>query len=188
MSARLTLICHAATEATRLGRFPADEDLDPEAAAALGKAPPLPAGLWLAAPERRAQRTAALSARRPVETEVALRDWDLGLWRGRLLAEVAGTDAAGLARWRSDPSTAPHGGESLDALIARVSAFLALRAARGGRVAAVAHPAVVRAAIVAALAADAPTFWRVEAAPLVRVRLSHDGRRWVLQGLVPPGG
>ncbi len=86
----------------------------------------------------------------------------------------------------ADPAAAPHGGESLLALLARVAVRMDAWATAGGRVAAVTHPAWVRAAAVTALGAEAASFWRIEAPPLVMARFGHDGRRWTLAGLVPP--
>ncbi|MET7933035.1 histidine phosphatase family protein [Streptomyces sp. NPDC005322] len=47
-----------------------------------------------------------------------------------------------------------------------------------GRVLAVAEPAVVRAALVHALALPAQTFWRLDAAPLTATELSGRSGRW----------
>ena len=185
MATRLTLICHAATEATRLARFPVDEDLEPGCVAALAAGESPTPGSWLTAPERRSRQTALCLAAREVDVEPALRDWDLGVWAGRTLRDVAATDADGLARWLANPEAAPHGGETLEALLARVAEVMETAAGRGGRVVGVTHPAAVRAAVVTALGAGSGAFWRIDAPPLARARLSHDGRRWVLQALTP---
>lgn len=189
MTARLTLICHAATAATRAARFPLDEPLDAGGEAALARAAPhlglAKAGPCLAAPERRARDTAAALGT-AYEADEALRDQDVGRWAGRSLAALAGADPDGVAAWLADPAAAPHGGESLLGLLARVAVRMDAWAVAGGRVAAVTHPAWVRAAAVTALGAGAASFWRVEAPPLAMAVFSHDGRRWTLAGLVPP--
>ena len=186
MTTRLTVICHAATEATRAARFPGDEDLDMTAAPAVSAAATHLGGHLLAGPERRVRRTAELlAAGASVAIDPALRDWDVGRWRGYDLAHVAREAPDALASWLSNAGAAPHGGESLHDLLARAEAWLGAMAGRGGRTLAVTHPPVLRAVIVQALGAGPTAFWRIEAPPLCRARLSHDGRRWVLQSLDP---
>src|SRR5689334_23413628 len=65
-----------------------------------------------------------------------------------------------LAIWLTDPTRAPHGGESVVDLISRVGGWMDTLTARRGRLVAVTHPAVVRAAILVAL--DAPAKSRSE--------------------------
>ncbi len=203
MTARLTLICHAPTGATREARFPADEALHeaPEEAVdgigpGLAAARVLPAARQpaarhrLAGPERRCRETAAAFGG-DFAVDAALRDQDFGRWAGRGLADVAAAEPDAMAAWMGDPAAAPHGGESVEALLLRVEGWMAGPAAAGGRTVAVTHPAVVRAAVSAALGAGvagaaAAAFWRIEAPPLARAVLSHDGRRWALAGLLPP--
>ena len=76
-----------------------------------------------------------------------LRDWDLGRWRGRTLDEVGAAEPDAIEAWLSEPGAAPHGGERLTELLARVADWLTEVAADGHTVA-VTHPAVVRAAVV----------------------------------------
>jgi len=54
-------------------------------------------------------------------------------------------------------------------------------ASRRGRVVAVTHPAVVRAAILVALDAPAKSFWRVDIAPVSRTVLHFRGHAWTLR-------
>ena len=83
----------------------------------------------------------------------------------------------------SIPLAAPHGGESLAALIERASVWLDRSLTREGATLAVTHAAVVRAAIVSALGAGSSAFWRIDVAPLWVARLTgHDGR-WNLVAL-----
>ena len=191
MTTRLTLLCHASTEATRAARFPADEALDARGEAELSAAAPAwrlivkRAGRRLTAPSLRARQTAAALQGEFVE-EPRLRDHDYGSWTGLSLAEAEARDPRAAATWMADPASAPHGGERLDDLLARVAAWMIETAAQGGRVAAVTHTAVIRAAIVHAVAAGPASFWHIDVPPLARVDLSHDGRRWSLRSLVPP--
>ena len=183
---RLTIICHAATEAVRAARFPGDEDIDDRRAVPTSPSASVAAGRWLSGPERRATSTAAaLGGDRAVAVDPDLRDWDCGRWRGRDLRDLQRSEPAGLAAWLSDPAAAPHGGESLLDLLARVGRWLDRCVADGTRTAAVTHPAILRAAVVGALDAGPAAFWRIDAPPLCRARLSHDGRRWALQSLGP---
>ena len=191
MTTRLTLLCHAATGATRAARFPADEALDARGETELAAV----ASAWgaivkraerrLTAPSRRTRQTAAALPGAFVE-ESRLRDHDYGSWTGLSLAEAEARGAQAAATWIADPASAPHGGERLDDLLARVAAWMIETATEGGRVAAVTHAAVIRAAIVHAVAAGPTSFWHIDVPPLSRVDLSHDGRRWSLRGLVAP--
>lgn len=191
MTTRLTLLCHASTEATRAARFPADEGLDAKGESELSAVAPAwraiveRAGRRLTAPALRARQTAAALQGEFVE-EPLLRDHDYGSWTGLSLSAIEARDPQGAADWIADPASAPHGGERLVDLLERVADFMIETATRGGRVAAVTHAAVMRAAIVHTLAAGPASFWHIEVPPLSRVDLSHDGRRWTLQALVAP--
>ena len=74
-------------------------------------------------------------------------------------------------------NAAPHGGESLTALLARVRTWLEKQAALDGTAIAITHGGVVKAAVVAALDAPPSAFWRVDVSPLSITELhAHDGR------------
>ncbi|MGW7450422.1 histidine phosphatase family protein [Streptomyces sp. NPDC054787] len=107
-----------------------------------------------------------------------LRGMDMGQWTGRTLDEVAAEDPAALHAWLTDPGFAPPGGESVDALIARVGAELAALAPGTHR--AVVDQAVVRAAVVHALGLPAATFWRLDVRPESVTTLTGRGGRWNL--------
>ncbi len=186
MSLRLLMISHAATIATRRAAFPADEAIEPiwhTRATAL--APSLPrADRIYFGPERRTMETANALG---LEAEVAeaLRDIDLGRWAGEAFEAVLRREPDAIAQWTADPAAHPHGGESIEGLIARIAPWLAERQSAGGRAIAITQPAVVRAALVTALGAPAATFWRIDIAPLTRVELRNDGRRWMLRSILP---
>ena len=188
MAARLDLMAHGASEATRAARFPDDEPLEASAAQALqalrGKVRPY--ALAFTAPSRAARETAAVLGL-SVEVEPALRDCDYGRWRGLASKDVAGREPDAFAAWLGDPSAAPHGGESLAALIERVGASLTQSLAREGATLAVTHAPVVRAAIVNALGAGPSAFARIDVAPLSLARLSGHAGRWNLVALGPLG-
>ncbi len=191
MTTRLTLFCHASTEATRAARFPADEALDARGEAELLAVAPAwrptvkRAGRRLTAPALRARQTAAALQGEFVE-DPRLRDHDYGSWTGLSLAEAEARDPQAAANWIADPDLAPHGGERLVDLLDRVTDFMVDTAARGGRLVAVTHAAFIRAAIVHAVEAGPAAFWHIDVPPLSRVSLNNDGRRWSLRALVPP--
>lgn len=176
---RLTLVSHGMTDAMAGGRFPADEPLNElgrrqvQALAAQFDG----AATYFVAPELRTRQTAGLLGFDGTP-EPLLADLDCGRWRGRALQAV---DQADLAAWLTDPAAAPHSGESVVHLISRVSGWLKSLTAKPLRTVAVTHPAVIRAAIVAALDADPASFWRVDVAPVACVVIHHRGGRWTLR-------
>jgi broad specificity phosphatase PhoE len=137
------------------------------------------------------------------EVDRGLADWDPGRWRGRSLDDLTESEPAGVAAWLGDPAAAPHGGESLQDVLARTAAWLARiagpapqsnvveraevleRAAGGpgnGTVLAITHAAIVRAAVVTVLQAPAAAFWALDVAPLSLTELRHRDGRWHLRG------
>lgn len=175
---RLSLVSHAMTDATAAGRFPTDEPLNPlgyrqaDAAVEVG-----PVDAAYCGPEKRTRQTAELLGLSAV-VEPALADLDFGHWRG---SELGGVAPADLAIWLTDPARAPHGGESVVGLLARVRRWLGGLASARGRLVAVTHPAVIRAAVLVALDAPPKSFWRIDIAPLSRTVLHHRGQAWTLR-------
>ncbi len=182
MSARLVLVRHAATEATRRAVLGGDGPLAGAAlqrASALGRALPRPRRAWTS-PALCARDTAA-AANLDAEVEPALADWDLGSWNGRALDDLEVGDPEGAIAWRTDPGAAPHGGESLTALIARVAAWLdAWPADARGMHVAVTHSPVICAAVVHVLGAPAGCLWRMDVAPLGVTELKRSTSGWRL--------
>ncbi|HEY4074701.1 MAG TPA: histidine phosphatase family protein [Herbaspirillum sp.] len=195
MPTRLLLISHAATAAMRSGRFPADDALNTLDERALIAAAALRRRLPAMEGEATAFCSPALCARETAQAlglaaqlSEPLADMDYGRWRGLRLAEVGAAEPAALAAWSSDPvaEPAPHGGESFNAVLARVGAWLdmlgdadsAVGSPVTGSVIAVTHAPVVRAAIVHAIGAVPQTFSRIEVAPLSVVELRHSKRGW----------
>ncbi|MEW2082500.1 histidine phosphatase family protein [Streptomyces sp. NPDC005283] len=181
MTVRVMLVSPATSAALRGARFDGDVPLDEAGArgarAAAGALPG--AGRRVSGPSARCRETAeALGLR--AEPELRLADWDMGRWRGRTLEEVSVSEPESVSAWLTDPSAAPHGGESLLALCARVGGWLESLSA-DGRVLAVTEPAVARAAIVHALALPAEAFWRLDIAPLTLTELSGRAGRWNLR-------
>jgi broad specificity phosphatase PhoE len=153
------------------GRFPTDEPLSAlglrqARAGAIGAV-----DVALSAPEERARQTAELLGLR-AEIEPRLADLDCGAWRGDALEAVGPDD---LTTWLTDPTQAPHGGESVADLVERVREWLNSLAGRPGRLAAVTHPGVIRAAVLVALDAPPKSFWRIDVGPASRTVLHLRG-------------
>lgn len=175
---RLTLVSHAMTDAMSAGRFPTDEPLNSvghrqvDASIDLGVTDTAFCG-----PEKRTRQTAELLGLQ-ASIDQRLADLDCGRWRGDVLGGVRPAD---LAIWLTDPTRAPHGGESVVALIDRVRDWMDTLTTRRSRLVAVTHPAVVRAAILVALDAPAKSFWRIDIAPVSRTVMHFRGHAWNLR-------
>lgn len=177
---RLTLIAHARTPAQKRGRLADDEAIEavaPELVSALLLRAGLSQGV-LCGPELRTRQTAALLGAE-VLVEPALGDCDLGQWRGLSLKTLQEREAAALQEWLSNSAATPHGGESLDAVFARVGAWLeGFR--QPGHWLAVTHPFVIRAAMAHVLHCTPASAQQIDVEPLAMVELSHFGK-WRLR-------
>jgi broad specificity phosphatase PhoE len=176
---RLILVRHAATSATRTAAFALDEPLDErgraDAASLAGRLPSHDE--LVCSPARRCIETAAAARLGGPSLHPSLAECDFGDWAGRTLADVHEDDPEAAAAWMTDPAACPHGGESLAAFAIRVACWLCDQARRDGRVLAITHGGVVKAAVVHALGAPLSAFWRVDCAPLSITELhAHDGR------------
>ncbi|MFI5759102.1 histidine phosphatase family protein [Streptomyces sp. NPDC051569] len=212
MTTRVTLISPAISTALREARFggrvPGDsgvpddtgdngdngdtDELDPAGlrqAEAVRETFPRAAALYVS-PSRRCRRTAEVLGL-DASPLADLAPCAMGRWQGRTLDEVAAAEPQSVSAWLSDPASAPHGGESIRALHARVGHWLDALTTRpstagqapdnpGGRVIAVAEPDVIRAATVHALGAGPEAFWRVDVRPLSATELSGRNGRWNL--------
>ena len=136
---------------------------------------------WTSPALRARQTAAALGLDAAVEP--ALGDLDFGRWAGRTLAEVEAAEPLALAAWLADPATAPHGGEDFSSLRARVGAWLDQRRGETGRLVAVTHAAVIRAAVIHAIEATARSFGHIDVAPLSLTELTCTAGRWRLRAL-----
>lgn len=179
---RLGLVSHAMTDAIRAGRFPSDEPLndrgrrDAERSRASGMNRSTSERV-VSGPEQRALQTAA--ALGPAsEVDTALRDLDCGAWLGLTTDQVPSPQ---LGIWLQDPTARPHGGETITELVHRVGEWMGQLVSVDGRVLAITHPAVVRAAVLIALNAPIQSFWRIDVAPLSRITLHGRGTTWSLR-------
>ena len=166
----IVLVRHGQTEQNRAGRLlgRADPSLNERGREqADGLATVLEHGpsphLVLTSPLRRAAETAARIADAtgaPVRTDERLIELDYGEWDERLLRDIPADVAA---RWRSDPTFAAPGGESLVDLRARVvpCAESLMELTRDGVIIAVSHVSPIKAVICWALDLDDSYAWRL---------------------------
>lgn len=186
---RLILVRHAPTAATRSYAFPADEPPDERALAAAAELTVPARAEVLCSPSQRCRGTAAAAGLKVDSVEPAIAECDFGSWRGRRLEELVAERPDETRLWMTDPDSAPHGGESLRELAARVTAWLDRQMQRDGSCVAITHGGVVKAAVVHALGAPIEAFWRVDCAPLSLTELHGDGGRWRLCNVnVPASG
>ena len=180
----LLLVRHAPTSATRASAFPADEALDERGRAqAAGLATRLPRrAAIITSPARRCRETAE-AAGLDAEVDDQLAECDFGTWSGRSLAEVNDDEPDGVRTWMLDPGAAPHGGDSLETFCARIARWLDAQAEQDGRVVAITHGEVIKAAVVHALGAPLLSFWRIDASPLAFTELHAHGGRWTVTRL-----
>ncbi|MEV0011944.1 histidine phosphatase family protein [Streptomyces sp. NPDC051840] len=184
MSVRVSLVAAARGSALLAERFDDDRPLDHAGWREVQLAAHTLVGLGAAelrycSPTPRSRATGDALGFAPL-VQLALRDCDMGRWRGLTLAEVAAREPAAVDAWLADPRSAPHGGESLLAFISRVGYWLDTRPVEEGALVAVAEPAVVRAALVYALKAPPSTYWNVDVRPLSTVTITGSPGRWSL--------
>jgi broad specificity phosphatase PhoE len=196
----LLLVRHASTEWTASRRVCGGDDAGPalsdagvEEARRLAKAigsgdlgaVPEPVAV-VSSPQLRARQTADVLAAGltglpdPAVTEdVAWGELRFGAWHGLTYAEVRAGWADEFRDWAGSTTAVPPGGESLDALAARVAAASGELAVRhpGAAVLVVTHVGPVRAAVAGALGDAAGAFWRLRVSPasLTVVRRWPDG-------------
>ncbi|WP_141065015.1 histidine phosphatase family protein [Pseudomonas lactucae] len=166
---RLTLICHAVTPLQKQGRFPDDEsvvmDWQGAALSLAGRYKKEPR--LLCGPEARTRQTAGLFGAHPV-IEHALRDGNLGVWKGQAIGELEGDL---LTAWCTDSTCAPHGGESVEQVCKRVGQWMKTLEAQPGHVVAITHPFVIRAALLYVMQFPVSMFYRIDVEPLSATQL-----------------
>ncbi|MFD7710334.1 histidine phosphatase family protein [Streptomyces sp. NPDC059785] len=189
MTTRVVFISPAMNTALRRARFDdgtasLDDTGRAQARAAAGTLPP--AARVVVSPGARCRETAAaLGLGGTAAPEAQLAGLDTGRWRGLTLDEVGAAEPAALARWPADPASAPHGGESVRDMCARVGRWLDTVAGSDGRLLAVVEPDVVRAVVVHVLGAPPTAFWRADVPPLTSTSITGRAGRWNL-GLGQP--
>jgi len=183
MHLRVTFVAAARSSSLLAERFEDDRPLDQagwdEVQRAAHELVPLAAAeLRYCSPTPRSRATGDALGYAPL-VQLALRDCDMGRWRGLTLGEAMAREPAAVDAWLGDPRSTPHGGESLLSFIQRVGSWLDTRPADdGSRIVAVAEPSVVRAALVYALKAPPSTYWNIDVRPLSTITLAGHGGRW----------
>jgi alpha-ribazole phosphatase len=129
---------------------------------------------------------AAGLAMAPALIESDLQEQDFGRWQGRRWAELDSLhDPLVTAFWQDPAAAVPPGGESFEALIARVGAtILRLNEAYEGRdIIAIAHAGTIRAALVVALGLAPRAALSFVIDPLSLTRLDAVGDGWRVAGV-----
>ncbi|AWW40507.1 MULTISPECIES: histidine phosphatase family protein [Streptomyces] len=186
MAVRVTFVA-AARGSSLLGeRFEDDRPLDQAGwdevqRVAHGLVPLAAAELRYCSPTPRSRATGDALGYAPL-VQLALRDCDMGRWRGLTLGEAMAREPDAVDAWLADPRSLPHGGESLLTFIGRVGSWLDTRPGEdGGRIVAVAEPSVIRAALVYALKAPPATYWNLDVRPLSTTTVTGHAGRWNLR-------
>ncbi|WP_330341083.1 histidine phosphatase family protein [Streptomyces sp. NBC_00557] len=186
MPLRVTFVAAARSAPLLAERFQDDRPLDQAGwdevqRAAADLLPLAAAELRYCSPTPRSRATGDALGYAPL-VQLALRDCDMGRWSGLTLGEAMAREPDAVDAWLADPRATPHGGESLLAFISRVGGWLDTRPADdGGRIVAVAEPAVIRAALVYALKAPPSTYWNIDVRPLSTTTVTGRGGRWNLR-------
>ncbi|GHE02147.1 histidine phosphatase family protein [Streptomyces alanosinicus] len=186
MQLRVTFVAAARSAPLLAERFEDDRPLDQagwdEVQRAAGDLLPLAAAeLRYCSPTPRSRATGDALGYAPL-VQPALRDCAMGRWRGLTLGEAMAREPDAVDAWLADPRSTPHGGESLLAFISRVGGWLDTRPVEdGGRIVAVAEPAVIRAALVYALKAPPSTYWNIDVRPLSVCTVTGRAGRWNLR-------
>ncbi|WP_416980477.1 histidine phosphatase family protein [Streptomyces sp. T028] len=179
MTSRVTFVSPAMNDSLRQARFDDGCSLDAggraRARAAAGSLPP--AVRVVVSPSARCRETAAALGLDGVEEE-PLAGLDVGRWRGLTLAEAGAAEPQEVGRWMADPQSAPHGGESVVDLCARVGDWLRAASETDGHTVVVVEPEIVRAVVTEVLGAPAAAFWRLDVPPLTATSVSGRDGRW----------
>lgn len=185
--ARVLLVRHAPTAATRRHAFPADEPLDARgldlARSLRGR---VGARRVVAAASARCRQTATALVPSAPEIEIDARwsELDFGAWAGRSLQQVWDGDPAALQAWFDDPTSPPTGGEPLDQLDIRVATALDELRAPDTTSVVVTSAGPIKVAVLQALGAPLARVWNVDVAPcsVTTLHARPDGG-WTVRGI-----
>jgi probable phosphoglycerate mutase len=165
---RIILVRHGETGLTKQGRYsgrgdvPLSDEGEAQAMAAGGRVAGISRDVTavLSSPLRRCTRTAELIAAEaggvPVTVVDDLIECDFGVWEALTFAEVRERWPGEMREWLASTSVAPPGGESFEAVAARVRRVLAtvLESYAGGVVVLVSHVSPIKLILRDALAAS----------------------------------
>ena len=186
---RLLLVRHGTTAWNREGRYqgqtnvPLDKTGVQQALALRSRLAREEIGAIYASDLKRAWQTASAIAvphALVIRPEPRLREIDFGIWDGSTYHEIKQRSPEALAAWEADPlNAAPHGGESLGQVTARVRAALddIARVHRGQTVVVVAHGGSLQVllCLVLGLVPNARWQFRLSAASLSELQLYEGG-------------
>ena len=181
MKTELILLSHATTHAMKTGSFPSTGDAidEPE----LSRLPRLASAFQ---PDRviTSPAHAAMQTGRAFEVATSVdpswSDLDYGRWQGRPIREIHDEDAAGLGAWLSEPGSAAHGGESLEALQRRVHGALESNREAGVTLV-VTHAILIKTVLATVLDAPLTAIYCMDLEPLSAVTLTRSGDAWRLR-------
>jgi broad specificity phosphatase PhoE len=182
MKSEWILLCHAVTREMKTGLFPTVEDGVDEALSLRRSdlAPLFKVDRVRCSPARVAHDTALMLG--PAWSEdPEWSDLDYGSWSGRSIADIHDQDADGLGAWLSDPAFTAHGGESLEALQARLRRVL-MQAPQAGSTLIVTHAIVLKVALATVLEAPLSSVYSMDFEPLSSITLARAGDAWRLRG------
>ncbi len=186
MALRVTFVAAAGSSSVLAERFEDARPLDQAAWYEVQRAAPelLPlaaADLRYCSPAPRSRATGEGLGYAPL-AQLALRDCDMGRWRGLTLGEAMAREPESVDAWLADPRATPYGGESLLDFIRRVGGWLDTRPVEDGcRVVAVAEPSVIRAALVYVLKAPPSAYWSIDVRSLSTISVAGRAGRWSLR-------
>jgi broad specificity phosphatase PhoE len=181
MKSELILLCHAATRAMKTGAFPTSDDpLDETERPRLLRLGELFDVDQIATSPARAARDTASEIGSDCHADERWADLDYGHWRGRPVRDIHDEDADGLGAWLSDPASAPHGGESLETLQARIRSALS-QSPHEGTTLIVTHAIVVKVAMAIVLNAPLDAVYSMDLEPLSALTLTRSGDAWRLR-------
>ncbi|MGY3200623.1 histidine phosphatase family protein [Streptomyces sp. TE5632] len=186
MALRVTFVAAAGSSSRLAERFEDDRPLDRAGWSEVQRVahellPLAAADLRYCSPSPRSRATGDGLGYAPL-VQLALRDCDMGRWRGLTLGEAMAWEPEVVDAWLADPRATVHGGESLLDFITRVGGWLDTRPLEENcRVVAVAEPSVIRAALVYALKAPPATYWNIDVRALSRVSVTGRAGRWSLR-------
>ncbi|MFJ4471300.1 histidine phosphatase family protein [Streptomyces sp. NPDC089424] len=186
MALRVTFVAAARSAPLLAERFEDDRPLDQAGwdevqRVARDLLPLAAAELRYCSPTPRSRSTGEALGYAPL-AQLALRDCDMGRWRGLTLGEAMAREPEAVDAWLADPRSTPHGGEALLTFIARVGHWLDTRPVDdGGRIVAVAEPSVIRAALVYALKVPPATYWSIDVCSLSTTTVTGRAGRWNLR-------
>ncbi|MET8825322.1 histidine phosphatase family protein [Streptomyces sp. NPDC004610] len=186
MAIRVTFVAAARSSPLLAETFEDDRPLDRAGWAEVQRLAPelvplAAAELRYCSPTPRSRATGDALGYAPL-VQPALRDCDMGRWRGLTLGEAMAREPGAVDAWLSDPRGTPHGGESMVSFISRVGGWLETRPVEDGvHVVAVAEPSVIRAALVYTLKAPPATYWNLDVRPLSTTTVTGHRGRWNLR-------